>query len=229
MKTLIKSVTAIGFSALAIAASPVAAQVTGKVAVLNPTEVVIKAAAFQSAYQQIATTYSVQRTTIQQRDAQVQELLKQLDTNSDGNIDEAELTAAQGTPQAGQIEQIETEVSTLQNQIDRARVYAVEQILIQYGAAAQQVIEKENIQLVFAPDAVRFAKPEANIGDKVVAALNALAPNVGITPPQNWQPAQQSVALFQQVQQVLMSAQAQAQAAAAAATPAPAQPAPTGR
>lgn len=229
MKTLSKSVAAISLAAAAVSASPVTAQVTGKIAVLNPAEVVLKASAFQTAYQQISTTYSVQRTTIQERDGQIQTLLGQLDTNSDGQLDEAEQTAAQGTTQATQIEQLEAEVVAIQNQINRARVYSIEQILIQYGTAVQQVVDQENIQLVLAPDAVRFAKPEANIGDKVVTSLNVLAPTVGITPPQNWQPAQQSVALFQQVQQVLMSAQAQAQAQAAAAAGTPAQPAPTGR
>ncbi len=192
-------------------AAPAAAQVQGNIAVVNAPLAVAQATALGTAYQQIATTYAAQRTTIQQRQQQMQTLLQQLDTNSDGGLDENEQRAAQGTPQATQFTQLEQEVGALQQQIDRARVYAVEQILRQYGPVVQQVVSQNNIQLVLSPDSVVFAQPAADITPKVVAALNAAVPSVQAAPPADWQPNRQSVALFQQVQQILAVAVAQQQ------------------
>ncbi|MGB3738854.1 MAG: OmpH family outer membrane protein [Pontixanthobacter sp.] len=227
MTHTIKSALAAGLALAAIATAPAAtAQVNGSVATINAPEVVIKSAAFQAAYTQIDATYAAQRTTLQQRTQQRQTLLEQLDTNGDKQLDEAEQLAAQNAPQAAQIQQLEQEVQQIGGQIDRARVYAIEQVLRQYVPALQQVVQNDNIQLVVGNEAIVFAQPAASISDKVVAAINTRAPTVGITPPEGWQPARQSVAIFQEVQQALIAGQIQrAQQGAAAAQP----PQPTGR
>jgi len=58
---------------------------------------------------------------------------------------------------------------------------------------------------------------------KIVAQLNTLVPTVSTSVPAGWQPARQSVQLYQEVQQMLLAAaqqqQAQAQPGAAPATP----------
>lgn len=230
MKTLLKPAIAAAMAMAAVTAAPAGAQVTGKIATVNASEVVIKTSAFQSAYQQIDTTYATQRTTIQQRSQERQTLLAQLDTNSDKRLDDAEQQAAQGTPQFTRIQAIETEVQQLSAQIDRARAYAIEQVLRQYVTALQAVVQAENIQVVLSPDSFVFIQPAAQISDKVVTRLNAAAPTVSFTPPADWQPARETVAIFQEIQQVLLLAQAQrAQAAQQQAAQPAAQPAPSGR
>ena len=207
-----KALLAAATVSVAALATPAAAQVQGNIAVVNSPLAIAQTTALQSAYQQISTTYQTQRTTIQQRQQQQQTLLQQLDTNSDGNLDENEQRAAQGTPQAQQYAQLEEEIAGLQNQIDRARVYAVEQVLRAYSPALQQLLTQNNVQVLLSPEGILFAQPGADMTQKVVEAVNASTPSVAAVPPADWQPSRQAVAVFQQVQQILMAAaQAQAQ------------------
>ena len=215
MKILKQTIAAASLAVAGIAATPLAAQVSGNIAVVNPPATIAGSSALSTAYQQINTTYAAQITQAQQKQQQAQTLLQQLDTNNDGNLDQAEQQAAQSAPQAQQIQTLEREIGQLQNQVDSARVYAIEQILQQYGAALQTVVSADNIQVVLSPDAVAWSNPAANINQKVVNALNTRVPSVQITPPQGWQPSQQAVGVFQQVQQILMVAAARQQAATA--------------
>jgi Skp family chaperone for outer membrane proteins len=222
MKLFTKTLAAASLAGAAIAATPAAAQVNGNIGVVDVSRTVVASNALSTGFQQIGTTYASQITQIQQKQQQAQALIKQLDTNNDGNLDAAEQQAAQSAPQAQQIATLEREIGQLSNQIDLARIYAVEQILQQYGAALQTVTTADNIQVVLSPDSVTWSNPAANINQKVVTALNARVPSVQITPPQGYQPSQQAVAVFQQVQQIYMIASARQQQAAAQQT----QPAP---
>lgn len=65
----------------------------------------------------------------------------------------------------------------------------------------------QQIKLVLDPGSLMFAVPEADITQQVTTALNAKVPSVGIVPPQGWQPARESVQLFQEIQQRLITAQ----------------------
>jgi len=96
----------------------------------------------------------------------------------------------------------------LSGQVDLARVYAVEQILAQYGATVQQVAQQLQIKMIVSPEAVIFAPPEASITSQVSAALNTRLPAVQIVPPQGYQPSRNAVASYQQIQQTLLTAQA---------------------
>lgn len=222
MKLITKTFAAATLAGAAVAATPAAAQVSGTMAVVNPPATIAGSTALSAAYQQINTTYASQITQIQQKQQQAQTLIQQLDTNGDGNLDQAEQQAAQNAPQSQQIATLEREIGQLSNQIDLARVYAVEQILRQYGAALQTVTSADNIQVVLSPDSVTWSNPAANINQKVVAALNTRVPSVQTTPPQGYQPSQQAVNVFQQVQQLLVIASARQQQAAQQQQPAPA-------
>ncbi|QIG53240.1 OmpH family outer membrane protein [Altererythrobacter sp. BO-6] len=201
-----------------IAAAPASAQVQGNIATVNAPAAIINTNAFTTAYQQIGTTYKPQIDTIQARQQESQTLLQQLDTNKDNQLDEAEQQAAQNTPQATRLQAIEQEVGQLTNQIEAARVYAIEQILAQYRPSLEQVVQQRQIQLVLSPEAVIYAPQAANITQQVTTALNAKVPSVQIVPPANWQPTRNAVALYQQIQQTLATAQAiQAQQQAAQA------------
>ena len=223
MKLLTKTLAAVSIASAAIMAVPAAAQVEGKIATVNAPLAIINTNAFKTAYQQIGTTYKPQIDTIQARSTERQTLLQQLDTNGDKQLDEAEQQAAQGTQQATRLAAIEQEVGQLSGQVDMARVYAIEQILAQYGPSLQQVAQQLQVQMVVTPDAILYAPPAASITQQVSAALNAKVPSVQIVPPQGYNPRRDSVATYQQIQQALLTAQAiqRQQAAQQAATPAP--------
>ncbi|TNE35382.1 MAG: OmpH family outer membrane protein, partial [Alphaproteobacteria bacterium] len=205
MKILFKSFVAASVAATALA-TPAAAQVQGKIATVDPASVVLGTNAFKTAYQQIGTTYKGQIDGIRQREQERQTLLKALDKNSDNQIDDAELEAAQkaNTPGFQRIGQIEQEVAQMTNQVEGARVYAIEQILRQYGPTLQEIAQQQQIQLVLAPETVVYAPPAINITTQVVNSLNTKVPSVQIVPPQDWQPNRNAVAIFQQIQQVIV-------------------------
>ena len=151
-------------------------------------------------------------------------LLRQFDTNGDGQLNEQEQTAAQAnTAVIQQIQGLDQQIATIQQPITQARVYVIEQLLMQYSAALQQVTTQNNLQLVLNPNGVVWAADAVDITQRVTAALNQLAPTVSTTVPQGWQPNRQSVALYQEVQDILVSVavqQAQAQQAQGQAAPA---------
>jgi len=232
MKSMIKPALAAAFAATALAApamsTPAMAQVSG-IATADLPIAVAQSQAFQSGYQQISTQYEAQRTTIQQRQQQRQQLIQTFDTNSDGQLDATEQAATQdpNNVTVQQIQAIDQEVATLQQPINLARVYVVSQIAGQYSAALQQVVSDNNIQFVLQPEALIYSPEAANVTSQVVTALNTRLPAAQIIPPADYQPTEGAVQLFQQIQQILMiSAMQQQQAAAAAQQP---EPATTGR
>ncbi len=191
----------------AAAAMPAQAQVDGKIATVDISRAVLGTTAFQTAYEQVNTTYAQQNELRRTKAQERQTLLQSFDTNGDKQVDDAELAAKQNSPQFTQLQTLEQEIQALTNQIDAARVYAVEQVIVQYGAALQEVVTKQQIKLVIDPATVMFTVPEADITQQITTALNAKVPSVGIVPPQGWQPARESVQLFQEIQQRLMAAQ----------------------
>lgn len=230
MKLFASLLAAASISTAAAMAVPATAQVQGNMATVNLPAAVINSNAFVTAYQQIAVTYKPQIDTIQARQQEGQTLLQQLDINSDGQLDEAEQQAAQGSAQQTRLQAIDQEVTQLTDQIEAARVYAVEQILIQYRPALEQVVQQLNVQVVLSPETVIYAPPQANITQQVTAALNTNVPSVAIVPPQNWRPSRNVVAVYQQIQQTLAAAQAiQAQQQAAQAQQQANTQAPSGR
>ena len=210
-------------AASALAALPAAAQVSG-VAVTDPAIAIAGAQARQTGYQQISTTYQAQLTQMEQVQQQRAGLLRQFDPNGDGQLNEQEQTAAQAnTAVIQQIQGLDQQIATIQQPITQARVYVIEQLLMQYSAALQQVTTQNNLQLVLNPNGVVWAADAVDITQRVTAALNQLAPTVSTTVPQGWQPNRQSVALYQEVQDILVSVavqQAQAQQAQGQAAPA---------
>ncbi|HSM54231.1 MAG TPA: OmpH family outer membrane protein, partial [Erythrobacter sp.] len=188
MKLISSLLAAASLSTAALVAVPAAAQVQGNIATVNAPAVVINSNAFTTAYQQIATTYKPQLDAIQARQQESQALLQQLDTNKDNQLDEAEQQAAQNSPQATRLQAIEQEVAQLTDQVEAARVYAIEQILAQYRPALEEVVQQLRIQVVLSPEAVVYAPQQANITQQVTTAVNAKVPSVAIVPPQNWRP-----------------------------------------
>ena len=211
-------------TALALAAAmavPAAAQVNG-VGVTDPSIAIAGSQALQTAYQQIGTTYQAQRTQLETLQGQRDALVRQFDTNGDGQLSEPEQTAAQANATAvQQLNTLDQTIQQTQAPIQLARVYAIEQIATHYGNALQQVVAAKGISLIVSPASVVYAADAADVTDEIVAQLNTLVPTVSTTVPAGWQPQRQSVQLFQEVQQLLIAAQQQQQAqqGAPAATP----------
>jgi Skp family chaperone for outer membrane proteins len=222
IKSFIKPALAAAFvPALAIAV-PAAAQVNG-MAVTEPAVAVASSQALQSGFQQIATTYAAQITQRDQLSAQRNQLLQTLDTNGDGQVDEAEqATLTADNPTVVQINTLDDQINAAQAPIQLAQAYVVSQLGQQYGAAVQQVITDRSIQVLLSPEAVVYAADGMDVTQFVVTALNARVPSVTITPPAGWQPNQAIVNLYQQVQQVFAIARQQQQAAGANGAAAPA-------
>jgi Skp family chaperone for outer membrane proteins len=217
-------ILAVSLAALAASSAlPAAAQVS-TVAVTDPAITIASATARQAGYQQINTTYQAQLTQLGQVQQQREGLLRQLDTDGDGQLSEQEQTAAQGnTAVIQQIQGLEQQIATIRQPITQARVYVVEQLLMQYSAALQQVVTQNNIQLVLNPNVIVWTAEAADITQRVTTALNQMVPTVSTTVPAGWQPNRQSVALYQEVEEMLVAAavqQAQAAQAQQGQTPA---------
>ena len=225
MKLLTKTLAAASLAGAALAATPAAAQVSGNIAVANAPATIAFSNALNTAYQQINTTYAADITSLQQKSQQRQALVQPFDTDGDGQLNQTEMQAYQGTTQAQQVQTLDQELGQLSNRLDAARVYAVEQVLNQYGTALQSVITQNNIVAVLSPDSLVWSNQAANINQKVLDAMDAAPVAIQVTPPQGWQPSQQSVAAFQQVQQIrLIAAARQQQAQQQQAQQQPAQP-----
>jgi len=222
MKRLLSISTALATAAVAV---PASAQVSG-IGVAEPAIVVAGSAALNGAYQQITTMYQAQRTQLDQLDQQRVNLLKPFDTNNDGQLNDAEQKAMKANAATSkQLDTIEQQMNQLQQPINLAAVYAVSQIAQQLGTAVQQVVSQGGVQLILPSDGVLYRADAADLNQKITTALNARLPQVSVTPPAGWQPDQQTVQLFQEVQQVRIQAaalQQQQQQRGAAATPAPA-------
>ena len=231
MKLFTKMLAPAGLALCALTATvPAAAQVDGRVATADVSRAIIGTTALQTAFSQIGTTYAAQIEQRQTKQQELTTLLMPFDTNGNGQLDEAELPAVQSSASFAQIQTLEAEVQAISNQVNGARIYAVEQILAQYPAALTDVTTAQQVVIVLQPDAIQFAGEDADITPLISTALNTRLPSVAIVPPADWRPSRQSAQIFQEIQQTLLLAQQiQAQQAAQEGQPAPAAPAPTGR
>jgi Skp family chaperone for outer membrane proteins len=208
MKTISRFLAPLALCASAGFVVPAAAQVQGPVASLDLTRTVLGSTALATAYNEVGQTYAPQLEQIRAKTEQRQAVLRTFDKDGNNQVDDAELATAQKSPQFKQLETLEQEITQLNNQVTAARVYAIEQILEQVSPSLQQVVTDKKIKLVLEPSAVVFQPPEADITEAVVGVLNTRLPRVAIVPPQNWQPSRTGVQLFQEIQQMLATAQA---------------------
>ncbi len=217
MKVFGKAATAVLLAGAAIVfANTASAQVSG-IATADIARAIINAKALGSAYQQIGTTFSGNAGLIQAKQKEMVALQKQLDTNKDNELNQAEMDAAAAakSPAYVALGAKEEEINQLQAPAVKAQIYAIEMISAKYAAAQQQVITAKKISVILAPDAFLWAPPSVDITGDLTVALDALVPSVAVTPPANWQPSRSSVGLYQQISQMIEN-QARLQAAQAA-------------
>ena len=226
MTRLAKLLAPAGLVLAATAALPAQAQVDGRMASVDVTRTIIGTTAFQTSYEQVNTTYAQQNELRRTKAQERQTMLAKFDKNADKQVDETEQAAMQKSADLPKLQALEQEIQGLSNQIDGARVFAIEQIIMQYGSALQDVTTAEQIKVVLDPGTVLFAVPEMDITPKVTAALNARVPAVGVVPPAGWQPSREGVQVYQEIQQRLaLAAQLQQQQGAPAPQGNPAAPA----
>lgn len=217
MTRLAKLLAPAGTVLAATATLPAQAQVDGRMASVDVTRTIIGTTAFQTSYEQVNTTYAQQNELRRTKAQERQTMLAKFDKNGDKQVDETEQAAMQKSADLPKLQALEQEIQGLSNQIDGARVFAIEQIIMQYGSALQDVTTAEQIKVVLDPGTVLFAVPEMDITPKVTAALNARVPAVGVVPPAGWQPSREGVQIYQEIQQRLaLAAQMQQQQAAPA-------------
>lgn len=215
-----KPALAAGIAAAALVA-PAHAQVNG-VATSDITLAVAQSQALQTAWQQVGTTYSAQIDQLETLGQQRAQLVQQLDTNTDGQLDEAEQAALnENNPTVQQINALDEQIGQVQAPIQMARLYVLSQVGQQYAPAVQEVISNRNIQLMVSRDAVIYAADEADVTMAIVEVINTRLPSVASTPPADWRPTEATIGLYEQVQQVFATARAQQQQQGAAQQQAP--------
>jgi Skp family chaperone for outer membrane proteins len=223
MKLFTKTIAAAALAGTAAIATPAAAHVAG-IATSSPEAVIVRSQARIAAYKQLDQQYAAQIGQIRTLRPEMQTLQQSLDTDSNGQLSQAELQANPGVVQ--QIQQKEQQLGQASQPIVLAQTYAIEQLINDYQNVRQQVVQQKNIQLLLTPDAIQWAPEAVNVTDDLVAVLDQRVPTVQITPPEGWRPRQDSLAAQQTVSQVLMNvaqqqaAQQQAQQQQPAAQPA---------
>jgi Skp family chaperone for outer membrane proteins len=211
MTTFSKLLAPAGLALTALVALPANAQVEGRIATVDVSSTILGTTAFQNAYSEVTRTYAQQIELLRTKDQERQTLLQTFDTNGNKQLEDAEVAAKQNTPDFTKLQTVTQEVQALTNQIDFARIYAVEQVAVQYSAALQEVITKQQIKLVVDPSSLIYLAPEADITPQVVTVLNAKVPSVGVVPPTGWQPSREGAQIYQEIQQRLVAAQIQRQ------------------
>ena len=230
MKLFSKMLATAGLAAIAMGVSaPASAQVQGRVATADVSRAILGTQALQNAYNQIGTTYSAQIEQRQTKQTELANLLRPFDSNGNGQLDDAELPAVQGSTSFTRIQTLEQEMQAITNQVNAARIYAVEQILQQYPAALIEVTTQQQIVMVLQPDTIQFAADGADITQQITTSLNTKVPSVQIVPPADYRPSRNGAQIFQEIQQTLVTAQLIQQQQAAQQGQQPAAQAPAGR
>jgi len=158
---------------------------------------------------------------------EVQTLSQSLDTDGDQNLTQQEVDANPAVSQ--QIQQKQQQVETLSQPIAMAQYWVIEQLLIDYSNAQQQVVNSKGIQVMLAPEAFQYAPEGVDVTNDILAALDQRMPTVQTVPVVNYNPRQATVQMHQSVQQVILGLAQRAAAQQAQQGAAPQQPAPAGR
>lgn len=238
-KTLLASVALVAAPlALAVTAAPASAQSKLGIAIVNVDAAIGNSAAAKTASQQMQVTYKSALDTLSTRQTALQTELKQKQ-----DALEAAVKAAGAKPTPAQQQALQTqydalqkraqeaqnELQTLNQPVQLAKQYVVEQIGAKLDDALKNVMTKNKVDVLLKDEAAVAYQPTVDLTNSLITELNALVPTVGIVPPAGWRPGQQQAPA---AAAPAPAAGTPAPAATAPATKAPAQPArpqPTGR
>lgn len=208
MTRFIKTVRSAALAAgalMAVVSAPSAAQVQGRIATADVSTTILGTSAFQTASNQINTTYAAQIQQLQTKQQQLSQLILPYDTDNNGQLDDTERTTMQSASNFSQIQTLQGEIAGLTNQVNGATIFAVEQILVRYPEALQEVIEQQQVVMLVAPEVVQYVAEGGDISSLVSASLNAKIPSVQIVPPENYRPSRQGAQVTQTIQQMLVA------------------------
>lgn len=213
MKHIIKSSSiAIAVSAAALFGTSAYAQVAG-IATSSPEAVIVQSKARIAAYEAINTTYAAQLAQVKTLSAEINTLNASMDANGDRQVDQKEYDANPKIVASAEEKQRAIDVALQPLRV--AQVYVIDQLSQKYDAARMQVINQKKIQLMLNPDSFQYAPEGVDVTKDILAAFNTLVPSVSSVVPAGYQPSQEAVGNYQQIQQ-LLGAIMQRQAAQAA-------------
>lgn len=198
MKTILKAAM-LAAAPIAIAVPTLAhAQAVSNVGVANLEEAVQKSNAYVLAINQIKTSYKPQIDAFEARskvlNAEIQPLVTAFQTAQRAPSPNQAALQTQAQQIQTRQQTAQKELQTLYLPVGRAQAYVEEQIVTKLDAALKAAMVKKRVTLVVAPQATVSYQPGADITADVTAELNTSVPNVGITPPANWQPGGQAAA-----------------------------------
>ncbi len=187
---------------------------TAGIATTDPARVIAASKAYAGARQQISTQYKSYLDQMPAKNEQIDTLTRQLDANNDGQITPEE---QQAKPSVVTQTQSESQaMAQLQAPIVKAQMYAIEQIAKEYNNAQQQVVSDRKISVILSPDSILYAPDATDVTEQIVNALDGRVASVSLAVPPEWQPMRQTVALHEQIQNII-AAVIRAQAAQQAA------------
>lgn len=198
MKTILKAALLAAAPAALAIPTLVSAQTASNVGVANLEEAVQRSNAYVLAVNQIKTTYKPQIDQFEARtkvlNAELQPLVTAFQAAQRApNPNQAALQTQATTIQTKQ-QAAQRELQGIYTPVARSQAYVEEQIVAKLDAAIKAAMTKKRVTLVVAPQATVSYQPAADITADVTAELNTSVPNVGITPPANWQPGGQRAA-----------------------------------
>ncbi|MBU0554569.1 MAG: OmpH family outer membrane protein [Alphaproteobacteria bacterium] len=188
-------------SAVALGVSaPVSAQVKQAIAVVNIDQAIGQSSAATTASQQMQVTYKANIDQLNTRRTALQTEIQQKQTA----LQTAAQAAGQNPPAATQTnlqtqynelqrraQEAQAELQQLEQPLQLARAYVLEQIGAKLPEAMRNVMTKNKIDLLVKAEAAEAFQPSADVTRLLVQEINALVPSVSITPPQGWQPGGQ--------------------------------------
>lgn len=188
-------------SAVALGVSaPVSAQVKQAIAVVNIDQAIGQSSAATTASQQMQVTYKASIDQLNTRRTALQTEIQQKQTA----LQTAAQAAGQNPPAATQTnlqtqynelqrraQEAQAELQQLEQPLQLARAYVLEQIGAKLPEAMRNVMTKNKIDLLVKAEAAEAFQPSADVTRLLVQEINALVPSVSITPPQGWQPGGQ--------------------------------------
>lgn len=188
------STVALGVSA------PATAQVKQAIAVVDIDRAIGQSTAATTASQQMQVTYKTNIDQLNTRRTALQTEIQQKQTA----LQTAAQAAGQNPPAATQTnlqnqfnelqrraQEAQAELQQLEQPLQLARAYVLEQIGQRLSDAMRNVMTKNKIDLLVKAEAAEAFQPSADVTNLLVQEINALVPSVSITPPAGWVPGGQ--------------------------------------
>lgn len=178
----------------AMMASPAAAQSRTSIAVANYEAAVVQSQAYQTAVEQMKTTYKADIDATNARATALQTEIKPLVDAYNAAVQQPGATPQSVQPQAQALQTKrqsgQQELARLQQRVTLATAYVEEQVAAKLNDAIKAAMKAQKVDLVLQPQAVVAREPYVDITAAIVTQLNAMVPSASITPPAGWQPGQ---------------------------------------